>query len=85
MDALDGPSANYSHLHWGERVRVRGISCVRTGNDTGLLTLMRKLFTGNEKKKGEKYRKTIQLNLTNRDSCIFIDVLKAFPLICGNV
>ena len=57
MGAMDGPSANYSHLHWGERVRVRGISCVRTGDDTGLLTLMRKLFTGYTVRRGGEISK----------------------------
>jgi hypothetical protein len=32
---------------------------VEERNDTGLLTLMRKLFTGYMVRRGEKYRKTI--------------------------
>jgi hypothetical protein len=38
---------------------------VEERNDTGLLTLMRKLFIGYTVRRGEKYRKTITLSLTN--------------------
>ena len=42
---------------------------------------MRKLFTGYTIRRGEKYRKTIPLSLTNLDSYMFMDILKTFPLI----
>ena len=38
---------------------------VEERNDTGLLTLMGKLFTGYTVRRGEEYRKTITLSLTN--------------------
>jgi hypothetical protein len=44
---------------------AKGQREVEERNDTGLLTLMRKLFTGYTVRIGEEYRKTITLSLTN--------------------
>ena len=44
---------------------AKGQREVEERNDTGLLTLMRKLFTGYAVRRGEKHRKTITLSLTN--------------------
>jgi hypothetical protein len=43
----------------------KGQRKVEERNDTGLLTLTRKLFAGYTVRRGEEYRKTITLSLTN--------------------
>ena len=49
---------------------------VEERNDTGLLTLMRKLFTGYTVRRGEKYRKTITLRPLHNPSIVIASEAK---------
>ena len=61
---------------------AKGQREVEERNESGLLTLMRKLFTGYTVRRGEKYRKTITLSLTNWDSYIFMQQVAARCPLC---
>ena len=45
--------------------RAKGQREVEERNESGLLTLTKRLFTGYTVRRGEEYRKTITLSLTN--------------------